>query len=115
MRRLLRLLTLLLFALALPIQGVTATTAMLTHAHGAPHAMTMPGGTTTDAAALPCHGRAVDKAGCGACCAPIVADQATLIVAPVAPRWTALPPATPAVAEPLFLTGGTDRPPRLPA
>ena len=115
MRRFLRLLTLWLLALALPLQGVTATTAMIAYAHAPSHTMTMtlPGGATTDAAAMPCHGHAVDKAGCGACCGPIVVEQALLVVAPVAPRWAALPLASPAVAAPLFLTGGTDRPPRL--
>ena len=117
MRRFLRLLTLWLLALALPLQGATATTAMIAHAHVPSHAMamTMPGGSTMDAAAMPCHGdgHAVDKAGCGACCGPLVVAQALLVVAPVAPRWAALPLAAPAVAAPLFLTGGTDRPPRL--
>lgn len=115
MRRILRLLTLWLLALALPLQGATAATAMMAHAHVPSHAaaMGLHHGTTTDAAALPCHGHAVDKAGCGACCGPVVVEQALLVVAPVAPRWTALAPASPAVAAPVFLTGGTDRPPRL--
>jgi hypothetical protein len=111
MRRFLRLLTLWLLALALPLQGATATTAMIAHVPS--HVMTMPDGTTMDAAAMPCHGHAVAKAGCGACCGPLVVEQALLVVAPVAPRWTALAPASHAVAAPLFLTGGTDRPPRL--
>ena len=112
MRRFLRLLTLWLFALALPVQGATATTAMLAHAHGPSPTMTMPDGTTMDAAAMPCHGHAVDKAGCGACCAPIAAEQALLAIAPAAPRWAPLPRDALPVATPQFLTGGTDRPPR---
>ena len=112
MRRLLRLLTLWLFALALPIQGAAAATAMSAHAHGPSPTMTMPDGTTMDAAAMPCHGHAIDKAGCGACCGPIVAEQALLAVAPVAPRWAPLPRDAVAVDTPQFLTGGTDRPPR---
>jgi hypothetical protein len=112
MRRLLRLLTLWLFALALPIQGAAAATAMSAHVHGATHTMSMPDGTTMDAAAMPCHGHAVDKAGCGACCGPIVAEQALLAVAPVPPRCAPLPRDAADVAAPLFLTGGTDRPPR---
>ena len=112
MRRFLRLLTLWLFALALPIQGAAATTAMIAQAHGASHTMTMPDSSTMDAAAMPCHGHAVDKAGCGACCGPIAVEQAALDVTPVTPRWAALPLAAPAVAAPVFLTDGTDRPPR---
>ena len=53
MRRLLRLLTLWLFALALPIQGATAATAMAGHASSPAHAMVMAGGTMTQAAAMP--------------------------------------------------------------
>ena len=114
MRRLLRLLTLCLFALALPIQGAAAATAMPAHASTPPHTMTMPDGTTMDAAAaMPCHGHSIDKAGgCGACCGPIVTQQAMLSVAPVAMRWAALPRVAANAASPLFLTGGTDRPPR---
>ena len=113
MRRFLRLLTLWLIALALPIQGAAAATAMAAHASAPSHAtMTMPDGTTMDAAAMPCHGHAIDKAGCGACCGPIVTLQAMLTVAPVATRWAALPRVAADAATPLFLTGGTDRPPR---
>ena len=116
MRRFLRLLTLWLFALALPVQGAAAATAMPGHASTPSHAMVMPDGTTMDAAAMPgaapCHAHALDKAGCGACCGPLVAQQAMLAVAPVAPRWAPAPQAAVAVAAPLFLTGGTDRPPR---
>ena len=111
MRRFLRLLTLWLFALALPVQGALAATGM-----GAPapsHTMTMPDGTTMDADAMPCHAHAVDKAGCGTCCAPIFTQQAMLVVAPAAARWAPLPRIAANAAPPLFLTGGTDRPPRL--
>ena len=113
MRRFLRLLTLWLFALALPIQGAAAATAMAAHASAPSHTMTMPDGTTMNAAAMPCHGHSVDKAGgCGACCGPIVTQQAMLSVAPVAMRWAMLPRSAADAASPLFLTGGTDRPPR---
>ena len=112
MRRLLRLVTLWLFALALPLQGASATAAMIAHEHAPSQRMTMPDGTTMDAAAMPCHGHAVDKAGCGACCAPIAAEQGVLAVAPVAPLWAARPGVAATVAAPQFLTGGTERPPR---
>ena len=117
MRRFLRLLTLWLFALALPIQGASAATAMSGHASAPPHAMVMPDGTTMDAAdmpgAAPCHGHAIDKSGCGGCCAPVVTQQAMLDVAPVATRrWATLARPAADAATPLFLTGGTDRPPR---
>ena len=116
MRRFLRLLTLWLIALALPIQGAAAATAMAGHARTPAHAMVMPDGTTMDAAAmpgaLPCHGHAVDKAGCGACCGPIVTQQALLTVAPAAPRRAPAPRLGADAEAPLFLTGGTDRPPR---
>ena len=113
MRRFLRLLTLWLIALALPIQGAAAATAMPAHASTPSHAMTMPDGTTMDADAMPCHGHSVDKAGgCGSCCGPIATQQAMLSVAPVATRWAALPRSAADAASPLFLTGGTDRPPR---
>jgi hypothetical protein len=117
MRRFLRLLTLWLFALALPIQGAAAATAMPGHAGTPSHAMVMPDGTTMDPAAMPdappCHGHAIDKAGCGACCGPIVTQQALLTVAPVAPRRAPARRLAADAAAPLFLTGGTDRPPRL--
>ncbi len=113
MRRFLRLLTLWLFALALPIQGAAAATAMPGHAGTSSHTMVMPDGTTMDAAAMPCHGHGIDKAGCGACCGPLVTQQAMLAVAPVAPRWAPAPHGATDAAAPLFLTGGTDRPPRL--
>ena len=112
MRRFLRLLTLWLIALALPIQGAAAATSMPAHASTPSHTMTMPDGTTMDAAAMPCHGHALDKSGCGACCGPIVTQQAMLAVAPVATRWAALARVAADDAAPLFLTGGTDRPPR---
>ena len=44
--------------------------------HPASHVMTMPDGSTMDAAAMPCHDPAVDKSGCGACCGPIAAEPA---------------------------------------
>ena len=116
MRRFLRLLTLWLFALALPIQGASAATAMAGHASTPSHAMLMPDGTAMDAAdmpgAAPCHGHAIDKSGCGGCCAPVAAQQAMLVVAPVATRWATLARPAADAAAPLFLTGGTDRPPR---
>jgi len=105
MRRFLRLLTLWLFALALPIQGAAAATAMAGHAQPPAHTMTMADGA-------PCHGHAIDKAGCGACCGPLVTQQALLAVAPVAIRWAALPRNATDAAPPSFLTGGTERPPR---
>jgi hypothetical protein len=114
MRRFLRLLTLWLIALALPIQGAAAATAMAAHASTPSHTMTMPDGTTMDAEAMPCHGHSMAKAGgCGSCCGPIVTQQAMLTVTPVATRWAALPRVTADAAPPLFLTGGTERPPRL--
>ena len=116
MRRFLRLLTLWLFALALPIQGAAAATAMAAHASAPSHEMAMPDGTTMDAADMagtpPCHDHAVDKTGCGACCGPLVTQQARLAVAPVAARWSPAPHLAADAAAPLFLTGGTDRPPR---
>jgi hypothetical protein len=116
MRRLLRLLTLWLFALALPVQGAMAATAMAGHVDAPSHAMTMPDGTTMDAAAMPgvahCHGHAIDKAGCGGCCGPVVTQQAMLSVAAVPARWATLPRRAADAAAPLFLTSGTDRPPR---
>ena len=113
MRRFLRLLTLWLIALALPIQGAVAASGMGGHAAPPAHAtMTMPDGTTMDAADMPCHRAALDKAGCGACCGPIFTQQAMLSVAPVATRWATLPRVAADAAPPLFLTGGTERPPR---
>ena len=117
MRRFLRLLTLWLLALALPIQGAAAATAMAGHAGAstASHTMVMPDGMTMDAAAMaaPCHQHGnLDKAGCGACCGPLLTQQVLLTVAPVATHWAPLPrPAARAPAT-VFLTGGTDRPPR---
>ena len=118
MRRFLRLLTLWLFALALPIQGAAAATAMPGHASAPSHAMTMPDGTTMDAAdmvgAMPCHSHnhGIDGTGCGACCGPLVTQQAMLAVAPVAVRWAPAPHRVADAAAPLFLPGGTARPPR---
>ena len=119
MRRFLRLLVVWLIALALPLQGAAAAMAMASHADAPPHAtMTMPDGSTMDAAdmpgAAPCHDHAIEKSGCcGTCCGPIVAQREMLAVAPVAARWTTLPRDRAAATAPLFLTGGTDRPPRL--
>jgi hypothetical protein len=92
MRRFLRLLVVRLIALALPLQGAAAATAMATHADAPSHVtMTMPDGSTMDAADMPgavtCHGRAVEKSGC---CGPLVAQQELLAVTPVAIRWAAL-------------------------
>jgi len=114
MRRFLRLLTLCLFALALPLQGAAAVTGMAGQAHAPSHAMTMPDASTMDAGAMPCHAHAhaIDKAGCGSCCGPLVTQQAMLGVAPVAVRWAALPRHAADASTPQFLTGGTDRPPR---
>ena len=113
MRRLLRLLTLWLLALALPLQGAVAATAMGVPSPAAPHVMTMPDGTTMDAAAMPCHDHAVDKSGCGGCCGPIAAEPALLLaVAPAALRWAPIRRASADAGAPQFLTGGTDRPPR---
>ena len=114
MRRFLRLLTLWLFALALPVQGAATATGMAAHAGAPSHTtMTMPDGTTIDAAAMPCHaGHAIDKAGCGACCGPVAAQPGTLAVAPVAMRSARAAPACAAQPVPQFLTGGPDRPPR---
>ena len=117
MRRFLRLLTLWLFALALPIQGAAAATAMAGHASTPSHAMVMPDGTAMDAADMPgamsCHGHGIDGAACGACCAPLVTHQAMLAVAPVAMRWTPAPRVATDATAPVFLTEGTERPPRL--
>jgi hypothetical protein len=112
MRRVLRLLTLWLFALALPVQGAAAATAMPARAGTPSHAMAMPDGTPMDAADMPCHGHGLDKAGCGACCGPLLTQQARLAVAPAAVRWAKAPRRAAHAAAPLFLTSGTDRPPR---
>jgi hypothetical protein len=117
MRRLLRLLTLWLLALALPIQGAAAATAMAGHvgASTASHTMVMPDGMTMDAAtmAAPCHRHGnLDKAGCGACCGPLLTQQALLTVAPVATRRATMPRPAAHAPPTVFLTGGTDRPPR---
>ena len=113
MRRFLRLLTLWLFALALPLQGAAAATTMPGHASTQSHTMVMPDGTAMDAASMPCHAHGIDKAGCGACCGPLVTPQAMRAVAPAAPHWALAPRGSADAATPLFLTGGTDRPPRL--
>ena len=125
MRRFLRLLTLWLLALALPIHGAQAATAMAGHASAPSHAlMVMPDGSAMDAADMPaasdaqphaaaCQGHALDpSACCGDCCGPIAVQHELLDVVPVAARWATLPRAAARAASPLFLTGGTDRPPR---
>lgn len=116
MSRLLRLLTLWLLALALPIQGAAAATGMGARPPAAPHVMTMPDGATMHAAAMPCHehAHAVHKGGCGACCGPLVAEPALLLaVAPTATRWAPFKRDAAQAGVPQFLTGGTDRPPRV--
>jgi hypothetical protein len=122
MRRLFRLVLLCLLALALPLQGATAAAAMA-GGHGA---ATMPAAdhaamAMADGAPCPHHaaaakqhaGHAIERAGCGACCGPAVAEhQPLLAVAPAPTRWTMLA-AAPALAQRTqFLTGGPDRPPR---
>ena len=59
-----------------------------------------------------CPHRTPDKAGCGACCGPAVAESPALAVAPVATLATAARHAAAPVPAPSFLTGGPDRPPR---
>ena len=120
MRRFLRLLTLCLLALTLPLQGAAAATGMADHAGASTPSQTMmmvmPDGATMDSAAmaLPCHPHgALDKNVCGACCGPLLTQQALLAVAPVAMRWAVTPRAAARAATPVFLTGGTDRPPRI--
>lgn len=121
MRRLLRLLALCLIALALPFDGAQAATGMGAATSTPSHAqMTMPDGTTMDAADMPgasdaaaCPGHAIDKSGCcGDCCGPIAIRHELLDVVPVAARWATLPRDAADAATPLFLTGGTERPPR---
>ncbi|HEY8973630.1 MAG TPA: hypothetical protein VIN75_05380 [Burkholderiaceae bacterium] len=123
MRRLLRLFTVLLIALALPIHGAQAATAMAGHASTPSHErMVMPDGTTMDAADMPgasdakagaCHGHDLGQGGCCSdCCGPIAAPHEMLDVVPVAARWATLPRDAARAAAPQFLTGGTDRPPR---
>ena len=120
MRRFLRLLALCLIALALPLHGAQAATLMAGHAGAPSHAtMVMPDGTAMDAADMPgatdaaCHGHDPAKPGCcGDCCGPIAAQHELLDVVPVPARWATLPRDADDAASPLFLTGGTDRPPR---
>ncbi|HYP32879.1 MAG TPA: hypothetical protein VES00_13485 [Burkholderiaceae bacterium] len=121
MRRFLRLLTLWLIALALPLHGAQAATAMAGHAGAPSHQlMVMPDGTTMDAVDMPamtdagpCHGHALAQSGCcGDCCGPIAAQHEMLDVVPVAARWATLLRDAAEAASPQFLTGGTDRPPR---
>jgi hypothetical protein len=124
MRRFLRLLTLWLIALALPIHGAQAATAMAGHANAPSQTMVMPDGSVMAAADMPgvgdakaCHGHGhghgLDPSGCcGDCCGPLAAQHEMLDVVPVAARWAPLPRDAAQAAPPLFLTGGTDRPPR---
>jgi len=119
MRPLLRLLVAWLIALALPIHGAQAATAMAGHARTPSHAvMVMPDGTAMDAADMPgaagaCHGHDLGQGGCCSdCCGPIAAQHEMLHVVPVAARWATLPRAAADAASPLFLTGAAERPPR---
>ena len=127
MRRLLRLLTLWLIALALPVSGALAATAMGAHDGGRSPTMVMPDGSVMDAADMDddaagarCHGmdpapaHAPDGAGCGFCCGPLAAQAGVLAVAPVAARARALRRLPADAADAAFLTGGTERPPRSP-
>ena len=112
--RCLRLLILCLIALALPVQGALAATGMAMQSTAPSHTMTMTDGRTMDADAMPCHGHANQKSTCGACCGPLVSQrQPMLAVAPVAVHGAALSRSAADDAAPLFLTGGTERPPRL--
>jgi hypothetical protein len=119
MRRFLRLLTLWLLALAFPIQGATAATAMpMASPQAAQHAMhhdmsAMPGMAMAHDDGTPCAHHAMDKSGCcGACCGPVVGQQAALTVAPVADVWAPAARRAQPVVAPVFLTDGPDRPPR---
>jgi hypothetical protein len=115
MRRVLRLPTLWLFALALLVQGALAATVMRGHAGGPSQTMTMPGGATMDATDMPRHGHAIDKSGSGGGCAPIFMQQAMLFIERVPARWAALPRTAADATSSLFLTGGTDRAPPQPS
>ena len=119
--RFLRLLTLWLIALALPLHGGQAATAMAGHANTPSHqVMVMPDGSTMDATDMPgasdaasCHDHASAPSHCcGDCCGPIAMQHELLDVVPVAARWAPLPRDAADAASPQFLTGGTDRPPR---
>jgi hypothetical protein len=117
MRRLLRLLTLCLLALALPIQGAAAAVAMALPSHERVTTMALADMSDMDmhaatSHAAPCPHHAVDKAGCGACCGPAVAQRPALLVTPVALRGSPAPRTAARAAAPQFLTGGPDRPPR---
>ena len=119
MRRFLRLLTLWLLALAFPIQGATAATAMpMASPHAARPAMhhdmpAMAGMSMAHDDGTPCAHHAMDKSGCcGACCGPVVSQQAALAVAPVADVWAPAARRALPVVAPVFLTDGPDRPPR---
>ena len=114
MHRLLRLLTLWLVALALPIQGASAATAMALPM--APALQSAMADTPSDTMPCPHHhalGHAADKAGgCGTCCGPTACQPPALTVAPVAEVWAPAARAASPIPAPQFLTGGPDRPPR---
>ena len=113
MHRFLRLALLWLVAFALPVQGALAAGGVSMHATPVHATMTMPDGHPMDAADMPCHAHAADKSsGCGACCGPIVTQQALLAVAPTSVRWTRIARLAAGDATPQFLTGGLERPPR---
>ena len=113
MHRFLRLAMLWLIVFALPVQGALAAGGMRMHAVPVHATMMMPDGRVMDAADMPCHSHAVDKTGgCGACCGPIVTQQALLAVAPTSVRWTRVTRPAADDAAPQFLTGGLERPPR---
>ncbi|MEP6506463.1 MAG: hypothetical protein ABJD97_24210 [Betaproteobacteria bacterium] len=109
-----------LLALALPIQGAAAATALPGSHAPMSHTMVMPDGTVMDSASMPgatpdgtaCPHHAIDKACCGACCGPAASQHAQLVVAPVAERWAPATHAPSRAATPVFLTSGPDRPPR---
>ncbi len=137
MHRLLRLVTLWLIALALPIQGAAAATAMAMPASRAPmqHAMAHDRGTMAgmsmdaphDAVPCPHHASShatrpathdamhhpMDKSGCcGDCCGPVAWQAPALAVAPAAETWRQAARGTAPVVAPQFLTDGPERPPR---
>jgi hypothetical protein len=119
MHRLLRLLTLWLIALALPIQGAAAATAMALPmsrapmAHAPQDATPCPNHAMHHAAGHASHHSSMERSGCcGACCGPVACQQATLAVAPVAETWAPAARAASPLVAPQFLTDGPDRPPR---
>lgn len=122
MRRFLRLLTLWLIALALPLQGATAAMAMTLPAAHAAMASTAAANAmsamlaTHDAAPCPHHPAAAKAAtsgsGCGACCGPAATPRSTPVIAPAAEAWMPAMRGASSAAAPAFLTDGPDRPPR---